>query len=26
RPVLQDVDHAYRMDEVKYTKYLISFK
>lgn len=26
RPVLQDVDHAYHMDEVKYTKYLISFK
>ena len=26
RPVLQDVDHAYRMDEVKYTKYSISFK
>ncbi len=26
RPVLQDVDHAYRMNEVKYTKYLISFK
>lgn len=26
RPVAQDVDHTYRMDEVKYTKYLISFK
>ncbi len=26
RPVLQDVDHTYRMDKVKYTKYLISFK
>lgn len=26
RPVLEDVDHTYRMDKVKYTKYLISFK
>lgn len=26
RPVLKDVDHEYNMDEVKYTKYLISFK
>ena len=26
RPELQDVDHQYDMDEVKYTKYLISFK
>ena len=26
RPVLQDVDHVYKMEEVKYTKYLISFK
>ena len=26
RAVLQDVDRHYRMDEVKYTKYLISFK
>lgn len=26
RPVIQDVDHAYNMDDVKYTKYLISFK
>lgn len=26
RPVSQDVDHTYNMDEVKYTKYLISFK
>ena len=26
RPVLQDVDHTYQMDKVKYTKYLISFK
>ena len=26
RPVKMDVDHAYNMDEVKYTKYLISFK
>ena len=26
RPVLQAVDHAFSMDEVKYTKYLISFK
>ena len=25
RPVSQDVDHTYNMDEVKYTKYLISF-
>lgn len=26
RPQLQDVDHAYQMDKVKYTKYLINFK
>jgi ribosome maturation factor RimP len=26
RPVLMDVDHAYNMNQVKYTKYLISFK
>jgi len=26
RPELQDVDRQYNMDEVKYTKYLISFK
>ena len=26
RPVKMDVDHAYKMDEVKYTKYIISFK
>jgi ribosome maturation factor RimP len=26
RPVLKDVDHAYNMNQVKYTKYLISFK
>lgn len=26
RPVKMDVDHTYRMSEVKYTKYLISFK
>ena len=26
RPELQNVDHQYDMDEVKYTKYLISFK
>ena len=26
RPASQDVDHTYNMDEVKYTKYLISFK
>lgn len=26
RPVLTDVDHEFGMDEVKYTKYLISFK
>ncbi|AGB27466.1 hypothetical protein Prede_0067 [Prevotella dentalis DSM 3688] len=26
RPVMMDVDHAFNMDEVKYTKYLISFK
>ena len=26
RPVLQDVDHTYQMDKVKYTKYLIIFK
>ena len=26
RPQLQEVDHEYSMDEVKYCKYLISFK
>ena len=26
RPQLQEVDHEYNMDEVKYCKYLISFK
>lgn len=26
RPVTEDVDHEFGMDEVKYTKYLISFK
>ncbi|MBQ7421748.1 MAG: ribosome assembly cofactor RimP [Prevotella sp.] len=26
RPQLQDVDHLFNMDEVKYCKYLISFK
>ena len=26
RPQLMDVDHTYNMDNVKYTKYLISFK
>ena len=26
RPVKMDVDHAYKMDEVKNTKYIISFK
>lgn len=26
RPQMMDVDHPYRMDNVKYTKYLISFK
>ena len=26
RPVKMDVDHAYKMDEEKYTKYIISFK
>jgi len=26
RPVMQEVEHTYRMDEVKYTKYLINFK
>ena len=26
RPQLQEVDHAYQMDKVKYTKYLINFK
>ncbi|SES83492.1 ribosome assembly cofactor RimP [Prevotella sp. kh1p2] len=26
RPQLQNVDHTYQMDNVKYTKYLISFK
>ena len=26
RPVKMDVDYAYKMDEVKYTKYIISFK
>ena len=26
RPVLSDVDHAFQMDKVKYTKYLLRFK
>lgn len=26
RPGIQSVDHAFQMDQVKYTKYLISFK
>ena len=26
RPQLVEVDHAYKMDKVKYTKYLINFK
>ena len=26
RPVMQNVDHTYTMDGVKYTKYLINFK
>ena len=26
RPVMQDVAHTFQMDQVKYTKYLISFK
>lgn len=26
RPVKMDVDHVYKMNEVKYTKYVISFK
>ena len=26
RPVMQEVDYTYNMDEVKYCKYLISFK
>ena len=26
RPQMQEVEHAYNMNEVKYTKYLISFK
>ena len=26
RPVMMDVDHTYNMNQVKYTKYLISFK
>lgn len=26
RPVKMDVDHPFNMDNVKYTKYLISFK
>ena len=26
RPVKMDVDHEYDMNEVKYTKYIISFK
>ena len=26
RPVKQEVDHIYQMDQVKYTKYLINFK
>jgi len=26
RPIVQDTDHRFRMDEVKYAKYIISFK
>lgn len=26
RPVLEEVPHTFRMDEIKYTKYLLSFK
>ncbi|MBQ7471775.1 MAG: ribosome assembly cofactor RimP [Prevotella sp.] len=26
RPVMEEVDHTYQMDAVKYTKYLINFK
>ena len=26
RPVKKDVDHVFQMDQVKYTKYIISFK
>lgn len=26
RPVMEDVDHEFSMDEVKYTKYLITFE
>lgn len=26
RPEIQSIDHAFQMDQVKYTKYLISFK
>jgi len=26
RPVMESIDHPFRMDKVKYTKYLISFK
>ena len=26
RPVMEDVDHVFQMDKVKYTKYIISFK
>jgi ribosome maturation factor RimP len=26
RPVKMDVDHTFQMDNIKYTKYLISFK
>lgn len=26
RPTMEDVDKTFSMDEVKYTKYLISFK
>lgn len=26
RPIKMDVDHEYNMNEVKYTKYVISFK
>ena len=26
RPQKMDVDHAFQMDQVKYTKYIISFK
>ena len=26
RPVKQDVDHTFNMNDVKYTKYLLNFK